>query len=376
MPVPMIDKQNNNSNNEMNLTLDENYKSNNDKIEEKKDLQETNSKITKNDISSTENVIKLFENVCPKFMETFEIKECIGTGSESVVFKAIHSKSKKPVAIKLILNNEEKTRNYSELNITNKIKNKNIITYYGVHELKKNELDCIIMEYAKFGNIRDFQKNILNKKDLSEQLLCFFAFQILNGLKHCHKCKIAHFDLKPQNIIIDDYLNTKIIDFSVSLDYSKTKSNKIKLPFRGTNFYMAPEVIQKKTINVIDLNKVDLYSLGVILYNLAFYNYPYDLNNEDANDYDRISNKINDNTLTFNDQDNCYSKYFIDFVTQLLQKDINKRININDAMNHFWIKGGNILFNEKEKTYNAGSFLINLITDHIRSFDRYINKIE
>ena len=308
-------------------------------------------------------------------METFEIKECIGTGSESFVFKAIHSKSKKPVAIKLILNNEEKTRNYSELNITNKIKNKNIITYYGVHELKKNELDCIIMEYAKFGNIRDFQKNILKRKDLSEQLLCYFTFQILNGLKYCNMCKITHFDLKPQNIIIDDYLTAKIIDFSVSLDYSKINSNKIKLPFRGTSFYMAPEVIKRKTINIKDLNKIDLYSLGVILYHLSFYTYPYNLNIEDVNDYDKIYNKITSNELTFNNEDNSFSQHFINFLKKLLEKDINKRINIYEALNHYWIKGGNILFNEKEKYYNCSSYLINLVTDHIINFDRYIKKI-
>jgi serine/threonine protein kinase len=209
------------------------------------------------------------------------------------------------------------------LNILYKLKHKNIIGFYGMHEIKKNELDCLIMEYAKFGNIRDFQKNTLKKKDLSEQLLCFFAFQILNGLKYCHKCKVAHLDIKPQNIIIDDYLTLKIIDFSVSLDYRRIKSNKIKLPFRGTNFYMAPEVIQEREINIIDLNKVDLYSLGVILYFYAFYSYPYNLNSEDANDYDKINNKIKNNPLTFNNKDNDYSIFFIDFITKLLEKDID-----------------------------------------------------
>ena len=376
MPIPMIDEQNNNSNNEMNLTLDENNKSNNDKIEEKKDLQGANTIITKNDISSTENVIKLFEKVCPKFLEMYEIKECIGAGSESFVFKAIHSKSKKPIAIKLILNDEEKNRNYSELNIINKIKNKNIITYYGVHEIKKNELDCIIMEYAKFGNIRDFQKNILKREDISEQLLCYFTFQILNGLKYCNMCKITHFDMKPQNIIIDDYLTAKIIDFSVSLDYSKINSNKIKLPFRGTSFYMAPEVIKRKIINKKDLNKIDLYSLGVILYHLSFYTYPYNLNNEDRSDYDKIYNKITTNELTFNNEYNSFSLHFIDFLKRLLEKDINKRINIYEALNHYWIKGGNILFNEKEKILNVNSFLMNLTSNYIMSFNEYINFID
>ena len=55
-------------------------------------------------------------------------------------------------------------------------------------------------------------------------------------------------------------------------------------------------------------------------------------------------------------------------------RNIDKRININEAFNHFWIKGADILFNEKEKLYNAGSFLAELITDHISSFNIYMNK--
>ena len=228
------------------------------------------------------------------------------------------------------------------------------------------------MEYAKFGNLKEFKKIILKRDFLSEQLLCFLAYQILNGINYCHKCKITHFDLKPQNLIVDEFLNVKIIDFSVSLDYSKIKSNQIKIPFRGTNFFIAPEVIKSKTIDIKDLNKVDLYSLGIILYNLAFGAYPYNLNSEDNGNYDQIYNKIENNKLVFDKEDNCYSQYFIDFIKKLLEKDINKRININQALNHYWIKGSKILLDEKEKCYNASCFLIYLMTDHIINFDKYV----
>ena len=361
--------------NENAMSLESEHHSNSQEIKEKKNSDEMKAILNKKDISSKDGLIRILEKEKPSLLEMYEIKENIGSGSESVVYKAVHKVSKKVIAMKFILSGEEKKRNSTELNILYKLKHKNIIGFYGMHEIKKNELDCLIMEYAKFGNIRDFQKNTLKKKDLSEQILCFFAFQILNGLKYCHKCKVAHLDIKPQNIIIDDYLTLKIIDFSVSLDYSRIKSNKIKLPFRGTNFYMAPEVIQKNTINVKDLNKVDLYSLGVILYHLAYYSYPYDLSSEDANDYDRILKKIQNNTLSFNNEDDCFSTHFIDFLTKLLQKDIDKRIDINEAMNHYWIKGGELLFTEKEKIYNAGCFLINLITDHIVSFDKYMSRV-
>ena len=357
---------------ENNLSLkDKIMISNNSKITEQ-DNNSFNIKIgiCKNDISNIEKLIKLIEKKNTKFLEIYEIKEYIGSGSESVVYKVIYKKTNRAFAIKFLLN--EGKRNINEFNILQILKNKNIIIYYGGYEIIKNELDCVIMEYAKFGNLREFKKNILKRDYLTEQLLCFLAYQILNGLYHCHKCKIAHFDLKPQNIIIDEYLNLKIIDFSVSIDYRNTKSDKIKLPFRGTNFFIAPEVIKSKIININDLNKVDLYSLGVILYNFALDLYPYNLNRDDSDSYDKIYNKIENNKLEFHNEHNSYSKYFIDFINKLLEKDINKRININQALNHYWIKGSNILLEEKEKNFNASCYLIYLMTNHIINFDKYV----
>ena len=328
-----------------------------------------NKRITKKDISNVAKFTELLKKTKPEILDLFEIKELIGKGSESIVFKVIYKKNNNICTMKAIIN---ENRNINEIKIMNKLKNRNIISFYGVYEIKKSELDCIIMEYASFGNLKEFRKNILKRNYLSEQLLCFLGFQILNGIRYLHYCKITHFDLKPQNIIIDEYLNIKIIDFSVSVDYSAIKSS-IKLPYRGTNFYIPPEVIQSKIINVKDLNKIDLYSFGVILYNMAFLSYPYDLNPNDYDNNDKIYEKIQNNELKFKNEDKCYSDYFIDFLKKLLEKDINKRINIKDALNHYWIKGANILLDEKEKFFNASSFLINLITDNFINFDKFMH---
>ena len=130
-------------------------------------------------------------------------------------------------------------------------------------------------------------KKIVKKIIFSESLLCFFAFQILIGI-----------------FIIAKYL-IKIIDFSVSLDYSRIRGK--------IGVYMATEIIKSKVINIRDINKIDLYSLGVILYNLAFGLYPYYSKREDCDNYDKIYEKINNNELQFNKEENFYSKYFIDF---------------------------------------------------------------
>ena len=339
--------------------------------------ERTNKIITQevlNDVEKTKKYIKVKN---PQFFQDFELVNLIGTGSEACAFKAkITKKNNSIITTKMIIRGKGESINTNEINISRKLKNKNIINTFGGTSVIKDELDCIMMEYAKYGNLRDFQKNILKRNTLSETLICFIAYQIINGLKYIHmNNKVCHFDIKPQNVVIDDYLNVKIIDFSVALDYRKANKNSIKLPFRGTNFYIPPEVIKSKTINITDLNKVDLYSLGVILYNLAFGSYPFDLTYEDSNNYNQIYDKVmKDGWEIKNDNKHSYSIYFIDFLKKLLEKNINERINIYEASNHYWLKGGEILFNEKEQLYNAGGFLADLITDHICNFNIYMDK--
>jgi serine/threonine protein kinase len=269
--------------------------------------------------------------------------------------------------------NKKKTKKNDELYISTKLKNKNIIGLYGYIPIKENNSESFIMEYAKYGNLRNFQIKVFKRPYLSESMLLFFFYQILNGLVYCHRCKIAHMDIKPQNIVIDDFLNAKLIDFSISLNYSDKKPNDtIKLPFKGTNFYMSSEIINSNTISYKNLNKVDAYALGVTLYNLAFGIFPYNLEYGDEQNFKLINEKINGD-LKIDNKDNL-SPFFIDFVTKLLEKDINKRMSIYEAIQHPWIKGAKILFDEKDNTYNVYSFFINLMTDNIKNFNDYIKK--
>ena len=356
----------------INEKIIEEKKLSNDIIIENNNSQETNKSITKDDISTPEKLTQLLISEKSQILNNFEIKEFLDSGSESLVYKIIYKKTEKPYVMKIIIIKNEGKKNIEEFYILNKLKNDNIISFYEINEIKKNEVDCIIMEYGKFGNIKSFMKNILKQNYLSETLLCFFSYQILNGLKYCHINKICHFDIKPYNIIIDDYLKAKIIDFSIAIDYSEINTKTIKLPFKGTNFYMAPEVMESKTINKKDLNKIDLYSLGVTLYNLAFGTYPFGLNIEDIKDYGKIYYKIKNNKLEFDNRRNKFSIVFIDFLKKLLEKEIDKRININEALNHDWIKGANILIEEKEKICNISNFLIGVAIGGVLNFNEYL----
>ena len=308
-----------------------------------------------------------------KSCEGFELLDYVGYGAKSVIYRIsmINKKSpqqKENAIMKLILS---KKRNNKELNISSKLKNKNIINYYGHSTLKENESTMLFIEPAKYNNLRVFQTTTLKRQILSESFLNFIAYQILNGLAYLHRCKIAHMDLKPQNLVINEYLEVKIIDFSNSIDYRHTKNDKIKLPFCGTNFYLPKEVIKEERIKVKDLNKIDLYALGVILYNLAFGKYPYGLKNGDENNYKEILRKIENEELEM-DKKMEYSPLFLDFLNKLLKKDINERMNINNALNHYWVKGSKLLLDEKEKCEITSNFLRYLLENHIKKFNDYV----
>lgn len=298
-------------------------------------------------------------------METLELHELIGYGSESHVYKSIIKKLKKPVTLKIVHNAKKHSINKNEIEIAFKLKNHNVIKFFGMKNIKDKEydIDCLIMEYSKFGNLRQFQHNFIKRANLSESTLCYFSFLILKGLKYCHMSKIAHLDIKPQNIIIDETLNLKLIDFSISIDYRDR--NKIKLPSNGTSHYMAPELINSEIIDTKDLDKVDMYSFGAMLFNFAFGIYPDQITSEE------LEKKLED---LKEEKEKIYSDYFIDFLRKIIEKDINKRLNVKQAMEHYWIKGAEILMEEKEKVNNANIFLSYLIFDFFQNFNCYVCK--
>ena len=288
-------------------------------------------------------------------------------GGSSFIYEAELEGKKKSLIIKVT--SEEKYKNPNEIKNMAKLRHPNIISMYGFYTSKNSE-QIIIMENGKI-DLKDFQYKYIKRAVLSESFLCYISAQILEGLKYLNKCNIIHYDIKPNNIIIDECLNIKIIDFSISVDISNIKDQYINLKYRGTSFFMAPEVIRGKKIEIKNFHKIDLFSLGVMLYRLAFGYYPFDLKHEDVDNDDIIYEKINSEWKAEN-KGTEFSNYFIDFLNCLLEKDINKRININEALNHHWIQGAKILMDEKENILNANAFLASLITDSFYKFNKHL----
>ena len=319
----------------------------------------------------------------PEFYEKFELlefKKCGSAGSvlkAQTKIKAQNSKAKpKIVALKFLFNGKEgkakKEINHQEIIAHGSLKHKNIPQIYGYYKIGDNS--CIAMEYSHYGDLENFKKKVIKRAPLSESLICY----ILGGLAeavyyiHTHN-KIIRMDIKQQNIVIDDYLNIKLTDYSISINYRNLKN--ISLPMIGTCYYMSPEVLKKETIPVNYASKIDVYSIGVLLYLLAFCDYPFKLKEVDNKNYAQILKNIQQYDLEFpTDMEN--SKPFLNLLRNCLNKDIKKRYDIYQLMNDPFVKGYQIILNEKEKLYNAGKFVIDLMVDNILNFNQYLKTIE
>ena len=319
----------------------------------------------------------------PEFYEKFELlefKKCGSAGSvlkAQTKIKAQNSKAKpKIVALKFLFNGKEgkakKEINHQEIIAHGSLKHKNIPQIYGYYKIGDNS--CIAMEYSHYGDLENFKKKVIKRAPLSESLICY----ILGGLAeavyyiHTHN-KIIHMDIKQQNIVIDDYLNIKLTDYSISINYRNLKN--ISLPMIGTCYYMSPEVLKKETIPANYASKIDVYSIGVLLYLLAFCDYPFKLKEVDNKNYAQILKNIQQYDLEFpTDMEN--SKPFLNLLRNCLSKDIKKRYDIYQLMNDPFVKGYQIILNEKEKLYNAGKFVIDLMVDNILNFNQYLKTIE
>ena len=346
-----------------------------------KDQSNTNKSNPKasNKILNNCRLIRNCFKFCKIFSENFELVEYVDSGSESKVYSCKIKNSKIKVIAKIVRLTKFRQKVKQEIEIASKLRSNNIITFYGSSDIINDKTLGIFMESAKLGNLNNFISTVFPNNEVSESMLCFIAYQILNGLDYCHRCKVAHMDVKSKNIVIDRYLNVKLIDFSISINYrDKSPSDLIKLPSKGTLPFMPLEAITSQIVEYKDLNKVDIYSFGVLLYNLAFNGYPYNINMDDQTGYIALYHKIKNNPI-FNDKTNTgkYSNHFINFLTKLLNKNIHERININDAKNDFWIKGAKILLDESEYINNLNVFARSIIYNQIKQFNDYLfNKIE
>jgi serine/threonine protein kinase len=124
------------------------------------------------------------------------------------------------------------------------------------------------MEMIQGSSLLTYIKNLPNKK-IEEKGCKKLFLQLMQGVDYLHSKNIFHRDIKLENVIIDDKMNIKIIDFGFSCISAKSKLLNF---FCGTPSYMPPEIIQKKEYIG---PYVDIWSSGILLYTLLFGFFPF-----------------------------------------------------------------------------------------------------
>lgn len=142
----------------------------------------------------------------------------------------------------------------------------NIVRIYDVFTEKKYLF--IILEYCSAGNISSV---LTEKKRLSAQTVFRLSSELIDALEYMHSHGFAHYDIKAENVLIDQYGRVKLADFGLTEqidENKKTISSKIK----GSLNYMAPEILQHQDH---DPFKADVWALGVTLYFIATNRLPF-----------------------------------------------------------------------------------------------------
>lgn len=202
------------------------------------------------------------------------IIEKIGSGGMSSVYLGRQISLQRKVAIKvlktLVMDNQDLAERFvHEAKTIASLDHPHIISIYEAKKLSSG-LTYFTMPYLNHGNFGDI---ICTNADHLIDLLC----QICEGLAFAHDRGVIHRDLKPDNILFDQFGQLKIADFGIALSKDTERRTKDE-QILGSAHFMSPEQIQTRDINYLS----DIYSLGCIIFEKLTGNHVYEANNDFA----------------------------------------------------------------------------------------------
>ena len=200
----------------------------------------------------------------------YEILEVIGTGGMAVVYKARCHRLNRLVAIKILKDEyskdeEFRRRFHAESQAVAMLGHPNIVQVYDVSST--GEADYIVMELIDGITLKQYmeKKGVLNWKETLH-----FGMQIAKALEHAHSRGIVHRDIKPHNVMVLKNGSVKVADFGIAQVMSK--SNTLTKEALGSVHYISPEQAKGGRVD----NRSDIYSLGVVMYEMMTGRPPYD----------------------------------------------------------------------------------------------------
>ncbi|XP_032302732.1 death-associated protein kinase 2 isoform X4 [Coturnix japonica] len=268
-----------------------------------------------------------------KVEDVYEIGEELGSGQFAIVKKCREISTGLEYAAKFIKKRQSRASRRGvrreeierEVDILQQTLHANIIK---LHDIYENKTDVVlILELVSGGELFDF---LAQKESLSEEEATRFIKQILDGVNYLHSKKIAHFDLKPENIMLLDknipIPHIKLIDFGLA--------HKIEDGVEFKNIFGTPEFVAPEIVNYEPLGlAADMWSIGVITYILLSGASPFlgETKQETLANITAVNYEFDEEFFSNT------SDLAKDFIRKLLVKDPRKRLTIQEALSHPWI---------------------------------------
>ncbi|KAI9922031.1 hypothetical protein PsorP6_001909 [Peronosclerospora sorghi] len=256
-------------------------------------------------------------------MENFNIYGEIGRGSHSFVYKARRKRSIEYVAVKSTAKSRM-DKILHEVPFLHKLDSPFVLKFVDWYE-SSNHI-WLILEYCMGGDLLNL---ITHDKQLPESVVKSFGLELVAGLQYLHANSILYCDLKPANVLIDEFGSLKLSDFGLARRIPERDAAPSRPLAPGSPHYMAPELFQQPAVHSF---ASDFWALGCVLFELRTGRQPFRHTR-----FSELARKIQTEKVGLPVPGCSMSLEFCNLLTRLLTKDPYQRISWNELVEHpFW----------------------------------------
>jgi serine/threonine protein kinase/WD40 repeat protein len=226
------------------------------------------------------------DNLSGKTLKGYELLERIGAGGFGAVYRARQTTVAREVAIKIILpgfaNKPDFIRRFeTEAHLIANLEHLHIVPLYDYW--RDPDGAYLVMRYLRGGSLRD----VLETGSYDFEATAYMLDQIASSLSAAHRNHVIHRDIKPGNILLDEDGNAYLSDFGIAKDLQSVSGNLTEVDqIVGSLDYLSPEQARSEPVT----NRTDIYSLGVMLYEVITGQHPF----HEVTSVERLYKHIND----------------------------------------------------------------------------------